>query len=125
MRVSLDLELDQIDLLKRKIVHFVYLSQMAGITVRNVTVLNNPASFTDPFSFEIQYEAIQPLEEGRILPFIIPPLCGSDLEWKVTYLSTPEDDSLDQELESVLVGPIAPGVYKFVLEVSLFRVFRG
>eukprot|EP00210_Caulerpa_lentillifera_P001208 g1164.t1 len=42
-----------------------------------------------------------------------------DLEWKVTYLSTPDDDNLDQELESVLVGPISPGVYKFVLEVSV------
>lgn len=96
---------------------------MAGITVRNVTVLNNPASFTDPFSFEIQYEAIQPLEEGLIKPFVISPLCFLDLEWKVTYLSTPGDDSLDQELESVLVGPIATGVYKFVLEVSFFSSF--
>ncbi len=61
---------------------------MALISVTNVTVLNNPAGFCDPFQFEITFECEQPLQDGLfpeannnkinmclaliILPFVFP-----------------------------------------------------
>ena len=37
---------------------------MAGVSIKKVIVLNNPARFTDPFKFEVTYEALQDLEDG-------------------------------------------------------------
>jgi len=38
---------------------------MSVINVTNVTVLDNPCLFTNPLQFEIQYECLQPLANGR------------------------------------------------------------
>ena len=42
---------------------------------------------------------------------------STDLEWKLTYVGSAEDETYDQLLESVLVGPINVGNYRFVLQV--------
>jgi histone chaperone ASF1 len=57
-------------------------------------VLDNPASFLSPFSFEITFECLQPLSD--------------DLEWKVLYVGSAE----------ILVGPIPVGINKFVLQAD-------
>lgn len=41
----------------------------------------------------------------------------SDLEWKLIYVGSAEDETYDQLLESVLVGPVNVGNYRFVLQV--------
>lgn len=41
-----------------------------------------------------------------------------DLEWKVIYVSSAENASLDQTLDEILVGPVPVGVNKFVFEVD-------
>jgi hypothetical protein len=41
-----------------------------------------------------------------------------DLEWKLTYVGSAEDETYDQQLESVLVGPVNVGTYRFVLQVK-------
>ena len=41
----------------------------------------------------------------------------TDLEWKVVYVGSASDGKFDQELDSVLVGPIPVGVNKFVFHV--------
>lgn len=41
-----------------------------------------------------------------------------DLEWKVIYVGSAEDESKDQELDSCLVGPVGVGVNKFMFQVS-------
>ena len=38
---------------------------MALVNVINVTVLDNPTAFTNPFQFEITFECIQPLKDGE------------------------------------------------------------
>ncbi len=43
-----------------------------------------------------------------------------DLEFKVIYVGSAENESHDQVLESVMVGPVPVGVSKFLLEVSFF-----
>jgi hypothetical protein len=40
-----------------------------------------------------------------------------DLDWKVTYVGSAASPEYDQELESVLVGPVPIGISKFVLAV--------
>lgn len=67
-------------------------------------VLDNPAPFLSPFSFEITFECLQPLSE--------------DLEWKVLYVGSAEDTSHDQVLDEILVGPIPVGINKFVLQAD-------
>jgi histone chaperone ASF1 len=45
---------------------------MTAVNVSRVEVLNNPSSFSSPFSFEIEYEAFCELQE--------------DLEFKMIYV---------------------------------------
>ncbi len=42
----------------------------------------------------------------------------ADLEWKLTYVGSATSDQHDQELDSLLVGPIPVGVNKFVFEAD-------
>jgi len=43
---------------------------------------------------------------------------NKDLEWKLTYVGSATSDEHDQELDSLLVGPIPVGVNKFVFEAD-------
>lgn len=42
----------------------------------------------------------------------------ADLEWKLIYVGSAESEKYDQVLDSVLVGPVYPGSYRFVFQVS-------
>ncbi|THU63391.1 hypothetical protein C4D60_Mb01t15270 [Musa balbisiana] len=75
---------------------------MSAVNITNVTVLDNPTAFLSPFQFEISYECLVPLED--------------DLEWKLIYVGSAEDETYDQLLESVLVGPVNIGNYRFVFQ---------
>ncbi|XP_073262134.1 histone chaperone ASF1B isoform X1 [Populus alba] len=77
---------------------------MSAVNLTNVTVLDNPALFPSPFQFEISYECLTPLKD--------------DLEWKLIYVGSAEDETYDQLLESVLVGPVNVGNYRFVLQAN-------
>ena len=41
-----------------------------------------------------------------------------DIEWKVIYVGNAEDSSGDQVLEEVMVGPVAIGINRFVLQAE-------
>lgn len=77
---------------------------MSAVNITNVAVLDNPTAFLNPFRFEISYECLVPLDD--------------DLEWKLTYVGSAEDETYDQQLESVLVGPVNVGTYRFVLQAD-------
>ncbi|KAM7271460.1 hypothetical protein ACFE04_030674 [Oxalis oulophora] len=77
---------------------------MSAVNLTNVAVLSNPAPFLNPFQFEISYECLTPLKD--------------DLEWKLIYVGSAEDETYDQLLESVLVGPVNVGNYRFVFEAD-------
>jgi histone chaperone ASF1 len=38
---------------------------MSAVNITNVTVLDNPASFLNPFQFEISYECLAALKDGQ------------------------------------------------------------
>lgn len=76
---------------------------MALITVEGVSVLDNPSRFSNPFQFEITFSCN-------------PPGIPGELEWKLIYVGSADNETFDQELDSVLVGPIAVGRNKFVFQ---------
>uniref|UniRef100_A0A7S1C5P9 Anti-silencing function protein 1 n=1 Tax=Bicosoecida sp. CB-2014 TaxID=1486930 RepID=A0A7S1C5P9_9STRA len=77
---------------------------MASVNVLNISVLDNPTAFTNPFQFEVTFECVAELSD--------------DLEWKVVYVGSAESDKFDQELDNVLVGPVPVGVNKFVMQTA-------
>ncbi|KAF2237497.1 histone deposition protein Asf1 [Viridothelium virens] len=77
---------------------------MSVVSVLNVAVLNNPAHFTAPYEFEITFECLEPLQKG--------------LEWKLTYVGSATSSEHDQELDSLLVGPVPVGTNKFLFEAD-------
>nr|CRX79193.1 hypothetical protein ls5931a1_00016 [Leucosporidium scottii] len=77
---------------------------MSIINISDITVLANPAKFTDPYLFRITFECMAPLEE--------------DLEWKLTYVGSAESESFDQELDTCMVGPVPVGVNSFEFEAA-------
>ncbi|KAK4131411.1 histone deposition protein Asf1 [Trichocladium antarcticum] len=77
---------------------------MSVVSLLGVNVMNNPAKFTDKYEFEITFECLDPLQK--------------DLEWKLTYVGSAQSDNYDQELDSLLVGPIPVGINKFVFEAD-------
>jgi histone chaperone ASF1 len=98
---------------------------MAAVNVVNISTLNNPGKFTDNLAFEITFECVSALKEGACRPRLsvspppphpVPPLLA-DLEWKVVYVGSATSPKYDQELDSVLVGPVPLGTSRFVLDV--------
>ncbi len=53
------------------------------------------------------------------------PVPSADLEWKLIYVGSAESEDFDQVLDSVLVGPVYPGQYRFVFQVQLSADYRG
>lgn len=41
-----------------------------------------------------------------------------DLEWSLTYVGSPESTEYDQVLDSILLGPVAVGLNRFVFQVD-------
>lgn len=77
---------------------------MSIVSLLNVNVLNNPAKFKDPYQFEITFECLEPLKD--------------DLEWKLVYVGASKSSKYDQELDSLLVGPVPQGVNRFIFEAD-------
>ena len=75
---------------------------MAAINVQQVIPENSCVPWDTPFSFGIEYECLYALKD--------------DLEWKMVYVGSAENETHDQVLDSVLVGPVLAGNYKFVFE---------
>ncbi|KAI1826650.1 ASF1 like histone chaperone-domain-containing protein [Xylaria intraflava] len=83
---------------------------MSVVSLLGVNILNNPAKFTDNYELEITFECLEQLEK--------------DLEWKLTYVGSATSDQYDQELDSLLVGPIPVGVNKFIFEADAPKTSR-
>lgn len=77
---------------------------MSVVSLLGVNVLNNPAKFGDSYEFEITFECLEALQK--------------DLEWKLTYVGSATSDEHDQELDTLLVGPIPTGVNKFIFQAD-------
>eukprot|EP00727_Mastigamoeba_balamuthi_P004551 m51a1_g14094 putative histone chaperone asf1b (178) ;mRNA; r:71491-72109 len=74
------------------------------IAVSQVQVLNNPAPFTAPLQFEITFDCYKALPD--------------DLEWKLIYVGSAQDETKDQVLDTVLLGPLQVGTSRFVFQAD-------
>mmetsp|Transcript_25248 Transcript_25248/g.76608 ORF Transcript_25248/g.76608 Transcript_25248/m.76608 type:complete len:85 (-) Transcript_25248:496-750(-) len=43
---------------------------------------------------------------------------SEDIEWKLIYVGSAESDEHDQELDSILVGPMQASAYKIVFQAD-------
>lgn len=77
---------------------------MSVVSLLGVEVKNNPARFNEAYEFEITFECLEQLQK--------------DLEWKLTYVGSATSNEYDQELDSVLVGPLPIGINKFVFRAD-------
>ncbi|KTW28774.1 hypothetical protein T552_01404 [Pneumocystis carinii B80] len=77
---------------------------MSIVNILSIDILNNPAPFLSPYEFEITFECLESLE--------------NDLEWKLTYVGSATSTLHDQELDSLLVGPIPIGINKFLFQAD-------
>ena len=105
---------------------------MAKVELANVTVLDNPTAFLNPFQFEITFECLEDLAQGEKC---LRTLCHSnerapwsfvsvfllDLEWQIVYVGSASSEAYDQTLDSVLVGPVPAGRHRFVFQVGRGR----
>merc|ERR1712113_296203 len=76
-----------------------FFSYMSLISVKKVTIKNNPATFLEPLTLEVEFECIYDISE--------------DLEWKLIYVGSSNKQKYDQELERFYVGPLNKGIYRF------------
>ncbi|PVV04607.1 hypothetical protein BB560_000894 [Smittium megazygosporum] len=77
---------------------------MSVVNITNINVLQTCAQFQEPYKFEITFECLSELDD--------------DLEFKLIYVGSADDEKLDQELDSILVGPVPVGVNRFVFETD-------
>jgi len=74
-----------------------------------------PFSSRSCTSVRSSFSRVRRLKGRQALPLARSP-SRPDLEWKVTYVGSATDNSRDQVLECVLVGPVQPGTFRFVLQ---------
>lgn len=70
------------------------------VQLQAVEVLDNPAPFTNEFKFRITFDCISPGVK-------------EELEWKLVYVGSADNEDNDQELDSILVGPVRVGKNRF------------
>lgn len=58
---------------------------MAAVNVTNVAILNNPTNFNQPLQFEIQYECVSNLADGKYTALEKP----AGLKWTLLALEGP------------------------------------
>ncbi|PVZ99558.1 hypothetical protein BB558_004486 [Smittium angustum] len=77
---------------------------MSVVNITNINVLQTTCQFQQPYMFEITFECLSELSD--------------DLEFKLIYVGSADDEKLDQELDSILVGPVPVGINRFVFETD-------
>lgn len=77
---------------------------MSIVNVINIISKNPIDKFTNQFKFEIVFECLEELK--------------NDIEWKLIYIGKADDQSYDQELDSILIGPLQVGQMKFDFEAD-------
>ena len=70
---------------------------MSVVSLLGVKVLNNPASFNTPYEFEITFECLEQLRNGKDVEACTEAsnstvrssqLTNTDLEWKLVYVGS-------------------------------------
>lgn len=96
---------------------------MAYVNLINIRVKENPALFTSPILLTVTFECLKDIPEGKLSSLsnfhsIYLRIIILELEWKLIYVGSSENESYDQVIESFSMGPLNLGVMEFDLEVS-------
>ncbi|KAJ2798399.1 Histone chaperone asf1 [Coemansia helicoidea] len=95
---------------------------MSLARILNVDVVEPEAPFLAPYQFKITFECISPLDAGMVAPAAgrRSPVPSSPvyLEFKLIYVGSAKTKTLDQELDSLLVGPVPMGINMFLFEAD-------
>ena len=75
---------------------------MSQVNVINIVAHNPKSPFLSPLSFEIFFEALQPLK--------------NTLTWRIIYIGQASDCGFDQVLEEAEMDALQPGQMKFLFE---------
>lgn len=105
------------------------------INIIDVKVHNDSADFTTPFFIEVMFESIPPgIKDGtyfsrltaketwlfNLLIVIFASTClfwlSTEIEFRLVYVASADNTEYDQELESILVGPVPLGKNKIMFE---------
>ncbi len=79
--------------------------EMAKVQVTNVTVLDNPTAYLNPFQFEITFECLEDLSTGKWSPIY---RVETSMVWSFTifFTSFPPPPTRDSNFFSVLPGTL-------------------
>lgn len=77
---------------------------MTLVNVTNVTVENPEAPFTSTIKLAVTFECLRDLIEP--------------IDWKLVYIGSAHDETLDQTLEEFEMGPLSAGVMQFNIEAE-------
>lgn len=83
---------------------------MSLINVLNIIPINPIDQYSSILKFEIVFECMAELK--------------NDIEWKLIYIGKADDPSFDQELGSVLIGPLQVGQMKFEFEADVVPDYK-
>ncbi|KAJ9053094.1 Histone chaperone asf1 [Entomophthora muscae] len=87
---------------------------MSLVNILNVEIDRTPVPYLSGFNIEITFECLQELREGKLALFFSD-FC-LDLEFNLIFVGSSTDPGMDQEIDSLLVGPVPVGINKFVLQ---------
>lgn len=114
--------------------------EIKTLSCSSVQVLNNPAKLVSDLQFNITFEVLAELKEGIVLLSIIIIIfffflfqlniyqfveylnALLDIEFKIIYVGSANNELHDQVLESIMVGPVPVGVNQFVFQVFYFSI---
>lgn len=82
---------------------------MSLVNIINIIPKNPIDKYNSILNFEIIFECLAELK--------------NDIEWKLIYIGKADDPTCDQELGSVLIGPLQIGQMKFDFEADVFPNF--
>jgi hypothetical protein len=94
---------------------------MSQVNVINVIAHNSKSPFGSQISFEIFFEALQPLRHSNSLLFdalLKHIILNIGLTWRIVYIGQASNPAYDQILEEAEMDNIMPGQMKFLFEVS-------
>ncbi|KAG9390100.1 Histone chaperone ASF1-like [Carpediemonas membranifera] len=75
-----------------------------GLSIKKIVISETDSLFTDKVKFTVSLHSDYSLEQ--------------DLCFRVIYAGHPADDSFDQELSKVWIGPITRGINRFTMELN-------
>ena len=99
---------------------------MSQVNVINVVVNESKTQFTEPISFDIFFEALQPLKHSKSTLHLQPNILthSIDITWKIVYIGQANDPARDQVLEEAEMEELQAGQMRFTFQVNYLQLAK-